>query len=837
MVKAQETNLERVLEGTRQYQVPLYQRVYSWDRPQLDQLWLDLLDVVEARKKDPAATHFMGSLVLAVSPETGAVGIQKFLVVDGQQRLTTLTILLAALRDHQAAIEGSRHRDRIDTQFLINKYELGEPLKLVPTQADRVSYAAVIRATPTAGGEGRIGDAYRRFRAKLAEIDHLFDLRDMAAMENAVLRGLAVVVVTAEPGDNAHRIFESLNNTGLQLTQADLLKNYLFMRLGDRAEPVYDSIWLPLEQSLDSESLELLFWLDLVQRDENAKQSDTYVGQQRRLERLAASEIEAEVSRIAQLGDLLAIVLDPARELHAGVRLRLERIRSWGSTTAYPVVMQLLSQRQSGRLTDGQVEDALLCLESYFVRRIVIGRATAGLNRSLLQATGAIANSLQPDTALRTYLSTGRRHFGTDVQVREAANSVAFYWQGRAAQKKLILLWLEESFGSKEQVAPHRLTIEHVLPQTLTSQIRAELAAQLPEGADVVYEHERVVHTLGNLTLTGYNSELGNLPYGRKREMLAKSGIRLNQGIVSREQWGVPEIRERGALLAERIIELWPGPDESLLVGRTDEFELRGLVASVVAEVPAGRWTSYGEVAVVTGSHPVAIGTVLANHRIPNAWRVLQTGGTISPQFRWSDPERTEQPRAVLEAEGLEFDETGRALSERFVTAPELAALAGLDVDAIDANGHRRSSRGAARDPSPLQLRQQQFWNRVREWGQRYGHYVREWRPVRPRHWYRIGAKNGASVELSVNSEEKWVATELYVHDNKDLFYQLRSQRETIESELGLELEWREMPDRKASRIVVRLPGDFRDESMVPGLVEWLGGRADDFVRVFYKFL
>ena len=528
MVRAENGTLAGVLEGKKQYQIPLYQRVYSWGKKQLDQLWSDVVELERTLGEDPKSTHFIGSLVLASSPDFGAIGVNKFLVVDGQQRLTTLTLLLAALRDHLIETGHTERANGIDAQYLINVFDSGKPLKVMPTQSDRLAYKSVLNRAPQAGGEDAVGDAYRFFRSKIAAAGDPDDPHDLELLEAAIVRGLALVVVTAEPSDNAHRIFESLNNTGLRLTQSDLLKSYLFMRLGDRAETVYENIWLPLERKLDSENLELLFWLDLAQRDERAKQSDTYVGQQRRLEKLKTTdEVEAEVVRIANLGDVLATILRPAGEKHAEIRRRLTRIRAWGSTTAYPVVMQILARRAAGTAADDEVVRALTYLESYFVRRIVIGRATANLNRTLLQAVGAISDADRVDVALREYLSRGRKHFATDLQVRDAAKTIAFYWQGRGPQKKLILQWLEEAYRPKEIVDldSRHLTIEHVLPQTMTDSVRETFAAGFSADADIDYEHERVVHTLGNLTLSGYNSELSNKPFEEKRMMLAKSGV------------------------------------------------------------------------------------------------------------------------------------------------------------------------------------------------------------------------------------------------------------------------------------------------------------------------
>ena len=834
VVKAIETSFAGVLEGKKQYQVPLYQRVYSWQNKQLDQLWDDILELVATRRVAPGASHFIGSLVLATSPDFNAVGVSKLLVVDGQQRLTTLTLLLAALRDHLTKTGDAERAEGIHAQYLVNVYDKGKPIKVVPTQADREAYKAVLACSPEAGGSDAIGNAYNHFRARIAAADDPDDPHDLEQIENAVVHGLAVVVVTAEPGDNAHRIFESLNNTGLQLNQSDLIKNYLFMRLGERAEDVYDAIWLPLEEKLASaETLELLFWLDLVQRDERATQSDTYAGQQKRLEKFTTpDQIESEVRRFAALGDVLATILDPSRESDPAIRRRLEHIRAWGSTTAYPVVMTVLARRAAGTATPTQVADALLTLESYFVRRIVVGRATAGLNRSLLQAVSAVTDAEAVDVSLRDYLSRGRKHFATDTQIRQAVTVVPFYWQGRAAQKKLILHWLEQSYGSKEVVDPKNLTIEHVLPQTLTDAVRQEFAAGLPEDADVTGEHERIVHTIGNLTLTGYNSELSNRPFTAKRVMLAESGLRMNQEIAASTAWGLEEIQARGAALAEKIIGLWPGPNEAF-AGANDEepSETRRLVASIVAEIPAGRWTSYGEVALVAGTYPQPVAAIITTYTMQGAWRVLQTGGTISPGFRWLDPERTEHPRAYLEAEGLTFDDDGRAAGEQFIDARELAALAGLDVD-------DESPAWRAAGATPLPTQRQAFFQTVRDLGESTGTLTTSWPKASTQDAVDVNiGVPGCAVVLSLVTREPAVYCSFYIRNDKDLFAQLYANRQEIENALGATLEWRDIPEYKSSQAILRRDGDWREGTVAPDLAQWLVSTTETFARVFPRFV
>lgn len=153
MVKATETNFAAVLEGRKQYQVPLYQRTYSWGgTKQLNQLWDDVVELAATRRTEPGTSHFIGSLVLATSPDFNAVGMSKLLVVDGQQRLTTLTLLLAALRDHLTETGDAEGAEGIHAQYLANVYDKGKPAKVLPTQADREAYKAVLTRSPDAGG-------------------------------------------------------------------------------------------------------------------------------------------------------------------------------------------------------------------------------------------------------------------------------------------------------------------------------------------------------------------------------------------------------------------------------------------------------------------------------------------------------------------------------------------------------------------------------------------------------------------------------------------------------------------------------------------------------------
>ena len=284
-MRAHEVSFLDLVQGEKQFQVPLYQRTYSWGSKQLAQLWRDLLAQGEAMADGaPAGTHFMGSVVITPSPTLQAAGVNRWLLVDGQQRLTTLMLALAAIRDHGAAgvkLTGSTGSTWSTSSARAMTICGCFPRRLTGTRTGRSS-----SALPGTTATGAVAEAYQFFRTVLTSVDDPDDDQDIARIEQTIRAGLSIVEITAERSDNVYRIFESLNNTGLQLSQADLLRNYLFMRLPSRGEDVYRDVWLPMQNRLGAD-LELLVWLDLVIRgNDRVKQSDIYRAQQERLEKL-----------------------------------------------------------------------------------------------------------------------------------------------------------------------------------------------------------------------------------------------------------------------------------------------------------------------------------------------------------------------------------------------------------------------------------------------------------------------------------------------------------------------------------------------------------------------
>ncbi|MFE6740589.1 GmrSD restriction endonuclease domain-containing protein [Streptomyces tubercidicus] len=685
---AQETTFSTLVQGEKQFQVPLYQRTYSWQREELRQLWDDVLELVEEQLEGrrPAA-HFVGSVVLAPSRIT-AGGVQRWLVVDGQQRLTTLMLAFTALRDRHRERGADKKAARIHDLLLVNSYRDGdERYRLLPTQADRAAFTACVESSPKAGGPGNVGAAYRFFLGALAEGEESGGEAWTDAVE-AVLGGLlSIVEITAAEGDNVYRIFESINNTGVGLSQSDLLRNYLFMCLPTRGESVYRNLWLPMQDLLGPANLELLVWLDLVVAGHSrAKQSEIYRDQKKRLEPLSGDEdaLQTEIGRLAQRAERLMRILEPAREPDRELREILERLSRWGGQTHYPLALGLLDLVDSGRTTAHEAAEALAYAESYMVRRLIAGYSTTGSNRTFMELPKELGRDGSPAEAVRRFLSrnkTGARVWPGDDTIREAVRTLPFYKAGRSNQRFQVLRRLEESYRPSEPVdyGKARLTVEHVLPQRPAQQWFDLLAEEAEDGQSPDELHGLLVHTLGNLTLSADNARLSNHPFRRKQQILDSSALRMNQQIAAQARWGRAEILTRAGQLAEKAVELWPGPIEGTVHADEEWQGWRELRAALLA-MPAGTWTSYGDLAALIGTHAISVaGHVASKPGLHCAYRVMTADGRIADGFHWVDDQHSGDPQDLLEAEGVPFDDRRRADRAHRLTTADLAALVGKD--------------------------------------------------------------------------------------------------------------------------------------------------------------
>lgn len=595
-MKADYATPKGLFSNDRQYLVPLFQRSYAWGIKEWKTLWQDVRLLPEL---DETRQHYIGAVVMYPTAAT-PTGVNKYAIIDGQQRLTTLFIVLVALRDVARQMGHAHLADRLTDNHLLNKYAaLPERHKLLPNQTDRLGLRQLTDAAlGVVVQPGRVAEAYGFFQGKITEwvAGQVARADELARL---VLDRLSLVSITLDDNDDPYVVFESLNAKGLRLTAADLIRNYLFMRIPpDEQEQLNAHYWQPMQDQL-GEQLTQFVWHYLMRHGGNVPKSDVYFSFKKATERRLVPEILQELSRYAPT---YARLLEPAREIERpAVQAALRRLHRTGLTVAYPLILRLYDKVRHGQAPEAMLLDVLVLLENYSLRGFMAQRGTGGSNKSM-QTLAARTNALDghPEALLddvRRYLAG--QNYPSDKEVWDALlNKPLYHHAGeRNVRTKLVLETLETDLNPHETVVSDGLTIEHVMPQTLTPAWHADL------GSESVRDHQTLLHTLGNLTLTGYNSELSNAPFATKRAGFASSNLSLNAELATESGWDGAAIRRRGARLAERILRRWPALSLELAVDESNSAPSRAASIRPKAvhwqgqRLPVRTWV---EVAVVT---------------------------------------------------------------------------------------------------------------------------------------------------------------------------------------------------------------------------------------------
>ena len=569
-VKANETKLIRIIEGTNQYLVPHFQRPYTWLKKDWETLWADLSELVpDVGAESTPSQHFIGSIVTAPAHSVPE-GVTKYLLIDGQQRLTTLLILLTAIRDRARLAGDVRLADRIHEMYLTNRFQEGdERYKLLPTQgeeptnSDRAAFRGIVDGTHDKAS-GTIVTAHRHFEQRLRESTAEY----LNSLTNAILGKVLLVSISLESSDNPYAIFESLNAKGQPLSQADLIRNLFFMSIeSSRHETIYRRKWIPMEQAVGRENMEEFFRHHLISDGTMVRQSDVYFELKRRLDARGRNTAERYLDEIVLAAGRYARLVDPGREPVLSIRESLHRLNRLRATVAYPFLLKLFEERDSGKLRDDEMLRVLAILENFIIRRYITGAIRAELNNLFSSLYRMILPFQDRIEGLREVL--GSRSYPSDDEFTDHLQTRQLYAPGGEIRDRarFILERIEAHLSTKETVEFGDLTIEHIMPQTLNDWWRGQL------GTDAEDLHAKNLHIIGNLTLTGFNSELSNLPFPSKTPHFSESSLALNREIAMQSQWGVAEISARSAKLAKLSLEVWPNFSPR---GRSQRLYVRG---------------------------------------------------------------------------------------------------------------------------------------------------------------------------------------------------------------------------------------------------------------------
>ncbi|GAA9908246.1 DUF262 and DUF1524 domain-containing protein [Helicobacter pylori] len=529
----------------KQFVIPIYQRLYSWEKEQCKQLWDDIIKIGGDDKMDG---HFIGSIVF-VHDGTYSTSHNELLIIDGQQRLTTITLLLTALRDHW-----SDKRKEIEDHYLINSDKDGDKkFRLILSESDKDTLLSLIDKDKRKPSELslKIVENFKLFEEWVSNTDKL----------ETIFKGLEklmIVEIALEKGkDDPQLIFESMNSKGMELAQTDLIRNYIVMETEIEKQKVfYNKYWRAIEEKFKQDKK--LFdrfirhYLTIKTREiPNINKIYVAFKDYRQKERIGIEDLLKDLQKYCGYFCQIAFKKEANKDLNKALGFLVDLEMD----VIYPLLLELYSDYSDGVLSEDDFRHSIALIESYIFRRAVCGLGTNSLNKVFLSFTKHIQKD-EYFEGLKAHFGslTNNQRFPNNDEFKDCFITIDFY----NFQKKKYFFERLENFDREERVYTHEYTIEHIMPQTLTEEWERDLGENFQE------IHNKYLHTIGNLTLTGYNSEYKNKFFQEKQGMekgFKNSPLRLNQGLRDLKSFGEEEIKKRANDLADLALKIWTYPN------------------------------------------------------------------------------------------------------------------------------------------------------------------------------------------------------------------------------------------------------------------------------------
>ncbi|WQX84855.1 DUF262 and DUF1524 domain-containing protein [Helicobacter pylori] len=543
---------------TNQFVIPIYQRLYSWKKEQCEQLWDDIIKI---GGNDKMNGHFIGSILYVLDGNTHS---SPLLIIDGQQRLTTITLLLIALRNHlseEVEILEKFSRKKIENRYLINSDKDGDKkFRLILSESDKDTLLSLIDKDRRKPSEPSL---------KIVENFELFEewIRKNTDKLETIFKGLdklmIVWIALKKEKDDPQLIFESMNSKSVELTQTDLIRNYIVMETEvEKQEDFYNQYWRAMEekfkQSKKQSKREDLFnkfvrhYLTIkIGKIPNEKRVYEAFKDYQQKERIEIEDLLKDLQKYCGYFCQIAFKKEADKDLNKALGFLVDLEMD----VIYPLLLELYSDYIDGVLSKQNFIPIIALIESYLCRRAVYRPGLGGLNKIFLSFIKKINKDQYLESIKAHFLSlektTGK--FPKDSEFRDSFITIDFY------HFKKIKYFLErlEKFDTNEPVNTQECTIEHIMPQTLTEEWERDL------GENFQAIHDKYLHTIGNLTLTGYNKEYSNNSFQEKRDMekgFKQSSLKLNQNLKDLEVFGEKEIEKRANDLADWALKIWTYP-------------------------------------------------------------------------------------------------------------------------------------------------------------------------------------------------------------------------------------------------------------------------------------
>ena len=567
-LQAGETTLNKLLNTSRQFIVPIFQRNYSWQKNQYEQLWFDILRASKFKEKQ---NHFIGSIVY-IDMGTPAGRPQQLLLIDGQQRLTTISILLCAIKDYVQKFNLETkliNLAKIKNQFLYNSDEIDEDrYKLLLNVQDKETYIKLIDNTIFTVNKPatNIIKCYEFFYERIE--DFIKQYGQIDEIYAGIFKLSLVSISLDKDSDNPQMIFESMNSTGKDLSQTDLLRNYLLMDLTpEKQTRLYKTYWKPMEE---------LFGEDIYKNDVNkfdyfirdflTLKSDTgHICKINNVyENFKRYYLDNNCEKFAVLKDLFTYAkyyacIDLLQENDDELKLYWQEFKKLDSHVVYPFLLKLYDDYSCQILIKEDFKKILQVVISYLWRRAICEIPTNSLSKTFATLYQAVDKDDYVNSIIKAFVfKSSYKRFSSDYEVREKLQTKDIYH----FRLRKYLLEALENYYHKEPIDLNtaNYTIEHIMPQN----IEHNLSWQQMLGENWQEVHSLYLHTLGNLTITGYNAEMSNKSFGEKvngESGFKHSHLKLNESIVQCDVWNKKAIQRRTNILTDIILKIWKYPE------------------------------------------------------------------------------------------------------------------------------------------------------------------------------------------------------------------------------------------------------------------------------------
>lgn len=567
-MQAGETTLNKLLNTSRQFIVPIFQRNYSWQKSQYEQLWFDILRASKFKEKQ---NHFIGSIVY-IDMGTPAGRPQQLLLIDGQQRLTTISILLCAIKDYVQKFNLETkliNLAKIKNQFLYNSDEIDEDrYKLLLNVQDKETYIKLIDNTIFTVNKPatNIIKCYEFFYERIE--DFIKQYGQIDEIYAGIFKLSLVSISLDKDSDNPQMIFESMNSTGKDLSQTDLLRNYLLMDLTpEKQTRLYKTYWKPMEELFGEDIYKNdLNKFDYFIRDFLILKSDTgHICKINNVyENFKRYYLDNNCEKFAVLKDLFTYAkyyacIDLLQENDDELKLYWQEFKKLDSHVVYPFLLKLYDDYSRQILIKEDFKKILQVVISYLWRRAICEIPTNSLSKTFATLYQAVDKEDYVNSVIKAFVfKSSYKRFPSDYEVREKLQTKDIYH----FRLRKYLLEALENYYHKEPIDLNtaNYTIEHIMPQN----IEHNLSWQQMLGEDWQEVHSLYLHTLGNLTITGYNAEMSNKSFGEKvngESGFKHSHLKLNESIAQCDVWNKKSIQRRTNILTDIILKIWKYPE------------------------------------------------------------------------------------------------------------------------------------------------------------------------------------------------------------------------------------------------------------------------------------